>query len=351
MSRKSLLLAGVAGALVLSAAAGWLAWSNRTTPDAPPPAAIAVTGKDGQQVASYVVPEDRDILAEANAGQIIHGKRLLAETARLLPDNVGNGLNCNSCHLADGKVANANPYINTVNFYPRVMPRAAREVDLVGRINGCFQRSMNGRPLASESAEMEAMIAYMDWLRQGVEKENRVDMLNPGLLDESLVPDPVNGERIYAAQCAMCHGDAGEGMHDQFGDYIFPPLLEPFQPTTLEEPIVINLWESWCPPCRREMPMMADVAANTDDARLVFVNQGEGADIIRRFLKTENLELDHVVPDALGEFGRHYEVPGLPATFFIGRDGTLQSVHMDEISREGLTTGIRRIAEGETARH
>ncbi|MCK9550469.1 hypothetical protein [Aquamicrobium sp.] len=73
-------------------------------------------------------------------------------------------------------------------------------------------------------------------------------------------------------------------------------------------------------------------------------------EVIRRFLEAENLQLDHVVLDALGEFGRHYEVPGLPATFFIGRDGTLQSVHMGEISREGLTTGIRKIAEGEAAR-
>lgn len=125
---------------------------------------------------------------------------------------------------------------------------------------------------------------------------------------------------------------------------------EPFQPAALEgEPVVINLWATWCPPCRREMPMMADVAANTDEARLVFVNQGEGVDVIRGFLEAENLDLDHVVLDALGEFGRHYEVPGLPATFFIGRDGTLQSVHMGEISREGLTMGIRRIAEGEAA--
>ena len=89
--------------------------------------------------------------------------------------------------------------------------------------------------------------------------------------------------------------------------------------------------------------MMADVAASTDDARMVFVNQGEGVDIIRRYLTTENLELDHVVLDALGEFGRHYEVPGLPATFFIGRDGTLQSVHMGEISREGLVAAIQKL--------
>ncbi len=134
------------------------------------------------------------------------------------------------------------------------------------------------------------------------------------------------------------------------GDTFRTLVGEPFQPAALKgEPLVINLWASWCPPCRREMPMMADVAATTDNARLVFVNQGEGVDVIRRFLEAENLQLDHVVLDTLGEFRRHYEAPGLPATFFITRDGVLQSVHMGEISREGLTTGIRRIAEDETA--
>jgi thiol-disulfide isomerase/thioredoxin len=115
------------------------------------------------------------------------------------------------------------------------------------------------------------------------------------------------------------------------------------------EPLVVNLWASWCPPCRREMPMMADVAANTGEARLVFVNQGEGADIVRNFLNAENLDLDHVVLDSLGEFGRHYGAPGLPATFFIGRDGTLRSVHMGEISREALTSGIDRLAGDDKA--
>lgn len=45
-----------------------------------------------------------------------------------------------------------------------------------------------------------------------------------------------------------------------------------------------------------------------DDERVVFVNQGEGVDIIRRHLATENHELDHVVLDALGEFGRQPSV-------------------------------------------
>lgn len=126
--------------------------------------------------------------------------------------------------MLDGKVDAANGYINTVNFYPRVMPRAAREVDLEGRINGCFQRSMNGTPIDREGPEMKAMIAYMEWIRQDVDKAHRVDVVNAGAIDESLIPDPVRGEAIYAAKCAACHGASGEGTFDQFGDVIFPPV-------------------------------------------------------------------------------------------------------------------------------
>ncbi|MGH8009869.1 MAG: c-type cytochrome, partial [Candidatus Binatia bacterium] len=136
----------------------------RPSLDAPAPEAYAVLDKDKNQVGTYVIPPDRDILKQPNAPEIMHGKRLLNETARLLPDNVGNGLNCNSCHMGQGKMDNVASYINSSNFYPAVMPRAGKEVDLVMRINGCFQRSMNGKPLPPEGADMKAMVAYMDWL-------------------------------------------------------------------------------------------------------------------------------------------------------------------------------------------
>jgi thiol-disulfide isomerase/thioredoxin len=131
------------------------------------------------------------------------------------------------------------------------------------------------------------------------------------------------------------------------GDVFRTLAGEPFRPTSLEgEPLVINLWASWCPPCRREMPMMAEVATDAVDAHFVFVNQGEAAPTIRQYLDAEGLVLDQVVLDGLGEFGRHYTVPGLPATLFIGADGKLRSVHMGEISREALLGGIERIQSG-----
>jgi thiosulfate dehydrogenase len=39
-------------------------------------------------------------------------------------------------------------------------------ITLEDRINGCFRRSMNGTPLAVESADMKAMVAYFDWMKK-----------------------------------------------------------------------------------------------------------------------------------------------------------------------------------------
>lgn len=219
--KRSILVAGIT-AVTLASAAGY--WVTRPGPDAAADPGFAIIGADGANIGRYAIPADKTILAGPNADDILYGKRLLSDTKRLLPDHVGAQMNCNSCHLLDGKVDAANGYINTVNFYPRVMPRAGKEVDLATRINGCFQRSMNGKPLDRDGPEMRAMLAYMDWLRQDVKKGTKVDLVNAGAIDESLIPDPVNGAQVYTAKCAACHGMQGEGTFDQFGGVIFPPL-------------------------------------------------------------------------------------------------------------------------------
>jgi Thiol-disulfide isomerase and thioredoxins len=118
----------------------------------------------------------------------------------------------------------------------------------------------------------------------------------------------------------------------------------PFDPQKLAgKPVVLNLWASWCPPCRREMPMMAEVAAAVDHADIVFVNQGESAETIGHYLAEERLEIENVVLDPLGQFARHYEALGLPATLFISSDGQLHSVHMGEISPEALIEGMAEL--------
>ncbi|NMG37803.1 redoxin family protein [Chelativorans sp. ZYF759] len=116
---------------------------------------------------------------------------------------------------------------------------------------------------------------------------------------------------------------------------------EPVQLAALGgQPMVVNLWATWCPPCRREMPMMADVAAATSDVTFVFANQGEDAPRIRSYLGGEQLFLPNVLMDGLGELGRHYGARGLPATLFIDTEGTLVDMHLGEISREAFVEKI-----------
>ena len=109
------------------------------------------------------------------------------------------------------------------------------------------------------------------------------------------------------------------------------------------KPMVINLWATWCPPCRRELPMMADVAARQADVEMVFANQGEGPSVVGDFLAREGLTLKTVLLDSGQELFRHYGALGLPATLFIGADGRLQSTHLGEISRSQLNAQIERL--------
>ncbi len=185
---------------------------------------LVTTDDANEDIGTYVLPQDTSILDEPNADSILYGKRLLNETKRLLPEHVGAEMNCNSCHIAQGKVPLGDPYINSYNTYPRIMPRSGKEVDLAARINGCFQRSMNGVPLDREGPEMTAMMEYMQWLAQNTPQDQKVDINNAGEIDTTLVGDPVHGEKIYYAQCATCHGDNGEGIKDSRGDIVFPPL-------------------------------------------------------------------------------------------------------------------------------
>jgi thiol-disulfide isomerase/thioredoxin len=119
------------------------------------------------------------------------------------------------------------------------------------------------------------------------------------------------------------------------------------EPVSLEnrsgKPMVVNLWASWCPPCRREMPMMADVAATTTNAEFFFANQGEGRDRVAGYLAAQKLDLPTAILDPFSELSRHYGAIGLPMTLFIGADGVLKHAHHGEISREILQSNIARL--------
>jgi len=105
-------------------------------------------------------------------------------------------------------------------------------------------------------------------------------------------------------------------------------------------PMVINLWATWCPPCRREMPMLIDVARSSE-VPVLLVNQGEDAAAIRAFLATQGLADGAILTDPGGGLGQAVASAALPTTLFVNEAGEIAGLHVGEISRPALTAGMR----------
>src|SRR5690554_6389170 len=115
-------------------------WWQRTPLTDSNPYVFAVVEEEGKPTDMRdTVPDDKDILTQENSEQILYGKRLLNETKRLLPDNVGAAMNCNTCLLFQGKLEYGDRYSNTYNSFPQFNSRAERVVTIEERINGSLQ--------------------------------------------------------------------------------------------------------------------------------------------------------------------------------------------------------------------
>ncbi len=103
------------------------------------------------------------------------------------------------------------------------------------------------------------------------------------------------------------------------------------------KPVVINLWATWCPPCRREMPVLQAMQRERTDVVFLFVNQAESADTVSRYLSAQGLELRNSLLDPDGEFARQVGSVALPTTLFYSPQGHLTGSHLGELSRASLT--------------
>lgn len=109
------------------------------------------------------------------------------------------------------------------------------------------------------------------------------------------------------------------------------------------QPLVVNLWATWCPPCRREMPLLESAQRDNNDIAFVFANQGEDSVHINRFLQDQSLDLSNVWLDANLTLGQHLGAQIMPTTLFYDASGRLVDSHIGELSEATLAPYLERL--------
>lgn len=114
----------------------------------------------------------------------------------------------------------------------------------------------------------------------------------------------------------------------------------------LGRPAVVNIWASWCHPCRSEAPLLSAAHDQFGD-RVAFIgvdvqdNQADAKEFIAEF----GLDIPHYF-DRNRAIPNHYGVIGTPVTLFFDQDGVLVGTHLGVIDERALALGIDELLGG-----
>lgn len=160
-----------------------------------------------------------------------YGHELIANTSYYFGPKgsvapITNGMNCQNCHLEAGTLPWANNYSAVVSTYPKFRARSGAIETVPKRVNDCFERSLNGKAIDSNSREMKAIVAYLHWIGDEIPKGAKPK--GSGIMDLPFMDraaDPAKGKIVYQQKCVSCHGPNGEGQPNIEGyGYAYPPL-------------------------------------------------------------------------------------------------------------------------------
>ncbi len=201
----------------VAAAAPHAAGADRaTSATAPPPptAGFAPPAVDG--------------IPDGPMGDVVRrGEQIFLNTRANAPAFVGNSLNCVNCHLDAGRKADSAPMWGAWPMYPAYRNKTKHVDTFAERLRGCFTYSMNGTPPPFGDDVLVALEAYAYWMAKGAPAGEALPGAGYAKLPEpEQAADGARGAVVYQANCALCHGDKGQGQ--RVGDtQVFPPLWGP----------------------------------------------------------------------------------------------------------------------------
>jgi thiol-disulfide isomerase/thioredoxin len=106
-------------------------------------------------------------------------------------------------------------------------------------------------------------------------------------------------------------------------------------------PALVNVWATWCGPCRREMPALERLAREQQRRlTVVAVDQGEDIGTARAFARRFGVTFA-VGVDASQQLGTELHLAGLPSSFFIDKDGIIREAVDGEMTYETMLAKVK----------
>ena len=174
-----------------------------------------------------------------------------------------------------------------------------------------------------------------------------VQDLMPEALGLGLISSPTPTPILTAAQAASATAIA-QSAYKMAPDFTLPTLDG--DEITLSDlrgrPVLINFWATWCPPCRFEMPAMQRVYEQYKDQGFVIlaVNYRESADQVKPFVEELGLTFP-VLLDETGNVATQYRVIGLPSSYFVDKEGRVQTVQVGAMTEAFMEEQVQRLLE------
>ncbi len=178
---------------------------------------------------------DISLLDDSKENEVVkYGHELFKNSPKYIgPDNgdpdmvySGNRLACNNCHLQSGTKPFSGSLVGIINRFPQFRGRENKIGTIEERINGCMERSMNGRTMPPNGKEMKAFVTYLTWLSRFAPEDGKI--FGQGFVKIEIPEREVNlehGKQVFTATCTVCHGIDGQGKKSSDGfTYEYPPL-------------------------------------------------------------------------------------------------------------------------------
>lgn len=188
-----------------------------------------VVEEEIRTVGELFIPPAINTLPDDSYGALVKmGRNIFVDTQRYARRFAGNGLNCSSCHLSEGRKPEAAPLWGAYPLFPTYRGKNEQVNTFEMRVQDCFRFSLDGLMPPLQSPELRAVVAYAQWLATGAPAGKPLPGRGFVAVRRDIEPSADRGKVVYETKCSVCHGIDGQGVKRADGiGYQFPPVWGP----------------------------------------------------------------------------------------------------------------------------